>query len=393
MDNKRRSSTGRSKILEISIMILSEFIKSKDLEDIYGSVINNTLPGELRSTAWRIFLGILNKDDSLNWAKTTKSLRDNYYKLSKQADENALKFLKSELNDEQAKSLLDEKTIGLINTAKAELKQISNNFDFFKSEIISELVIRLVYLWSIAHSDFQDYQLIVEIVAGIVYSLYPSILHIDINMLGIDEEKLDNLEIKNIFYYLNTEEHFDADVYTIFDCLMSRGFKNFISSQKEYKSISPGEIQDIVKIDDDKVILENAKKLNKIDRIFSFYLRLVNPEMLTKVSADKNELYQALDFLVSTILTKHLNSETIIYIWDCIFINEIFSSHEKAFSFENDFFLFIDYILLSYLILNQDNAGKTDFVKIFLNSLQTIDGRDVVKKAIKLREKINNIYS
>lgn len=393
MDNKRRSSTGRSKILESSINILSDFIQSKNLEDIYGFVINNTLPGEIRSTAWRIFLNILDMNDSGNWAKTTKDLRDNYYKLSKNINEDIHKFLRNEINEEQAKILVDEKSLIIISLARKELKQLSNNLDFFKSEIISEVVVRMVYLWSILNSQFSDYDKIVSIVAGIVYSLYPSILHIDISMLGIDEDKLQNLEVQSIFYYLNTEEHFDADIYTIFSTLMSRGIQNFFSETKIYKPISSSEIIDLLKIEDEKLLLERARKLNKVDRILGFYLRHVNKDLLEKISLQKDQIYNILESLISTVLEKDSSSENIIYFWDCIFLNEIYDISERNFKFENDFLSFIDFIILSYIVLNQENFGKRDFNVLFLNSFQNLNGKDVVKKAIKLREKVNNIYS
>ena len=394
MDNKRRSSTGRSKILESSILIISEFIKTKDLEDFYSYVINSTLPGEVRSTAWRIFMGILNKDDSTKWAKTSKELRDNFYKLStKHLTENVQKYLKLELNAEQAKSVLDEKTLIIITNARKELKFISNNFDFFKTEMISELVVRLVYLWSSAHPEFTNYEQIVTIVAGIVYSLYPSILHCDINSLGIDEEKLENLETQTLFYYLNTEEHFDADVYNLFDCLMEKGIKKFISDHKVYKPISASEVSELIKIDDNKIVLEKVKSLNRVDRIVHFYLRIVNKDLLVKLIEKKIDLYSIIEYLIATLFTKNLNEENIIYYWDCIFVNDTTYLFDKSLEFEDNFLHFTDFIILSYLVLNQENIDKKDFEKIFVNSLPNFDGKDVVKKAIKLREKVNNAFS
>ncbi len=393
MDRRRRSSTGRSKILESSINLLSEFIKTKDLEDIYGLAINNSLPGEFRSTAWRIFLGILNKDDCGNWGKTTKVLRDNFYTLSKQLSENVLKYLRNELTEDQAKSLLDERTLNIFNTVRIELNQISNNFDFFKSEIISEIVLRLIYLWSLSNSEFNDFSMIVSILAGIIYSLYPSNLHVDISLLGINEENLENLEVQSLFYYLNTEEHFDADVFIIFNSIMIKGIKQFISTRNQYQPINFSDLNEIINIEDENLLLKRCSLFNKVDRILAFYLKLVSPEMLTKITPQKNELYRSIETLIPTILSKHLNSEYIIYFWDCIFINEIYSFMETKLHFENDFFNFTDFIVLAYLVLNQENAGKNDFNKLYVNSLKIINGREVLKKAIKLREKVNNYYS
>ena len=71
-------------------------------------------------------------NDSGNWAKTTKDLRDNYYKLSKNINEDIHKFLRNEINEEQAKILVDEKSLIIISLARKELKQLSNNLDLQK---------------------------------------------------------------------------------------------------------------------------------------------------------------------------------------------------------------------------------------------------------------------
>ena len=390
MDNRRRSSTGRSKILESSIAILSEFINSKSIEDIYGYVINNTLPNELRSTVWRILLNILNKDDCKNWAKTTNGLRDSYYKLTNQINEDELKLLRNEINEEQAKLLVEEKTFNLISLARKDLTNMSYNLDFLKSGFISELILKLVYLWSKVNSNYTDYNQILFIAAWIVYSLYPSILHIEISSLGFDEK--DNLDVQSIFYYLNTEEHFDADVYTIFSTLMARGVTKFLQDKITYKPLTINEINDLIINDDHQSLLKRAKKLNKIDRILGFYLRCLDKDLLNKLSAQKNTIYSILEGFVSTLLAKNLKSENIIYLWENIFINETSVIDKKLFHFDNDFLCFLDFILLSFIFLNKEHAGKSDFGVLLINSLQTLNPKDVLKKAIKLKEKFYEIY-
>lgn len=51
--------TGKSSSIEQSINIFSEMLKNNecDLEEILNMVLNQKLPNELRSIAWRIFLG------------------------------------------------------------------------------------------------------------------------------------------------------------------------------------------------------------------------------------------------------------------------------------------------------------------------------------------------
>ena len=65
---------------------------------------------------------------------------------------------------------------------------------------------------------------------------------------------------------------------------------------------------------------------------------------------------------------------------------------KKLFHFDNDFLCFLDFILLSFIFLNKEHAGKSDFGVLLINSLQTLNPKDVLKKAIKLKEKFYEIY-
>ena len=71
MEFTRKSS--RSISLDNSIQLINQIIFNKNFEDIYTSVINNQVPSEIRSIAWRVFLKILHKDDYNSWIDKTKN--------------------------------------------------------------------------------------------------------------------------------------------------------------------------------------------------------------------------------------------------------------------------------------------------------------------------------
>ena len=74
---KRSSSIGRSFALDSCKKILENFFsKDFDFEDFKINVINHELPGEFRSTLWRIYLGILTSPfKKENWISITKKYR------------------------------------------------------------------------------------------------------------------------------------------------------------------------------------------------------------------------------------------------------------------------------------------------------------------------------
>jgi len=138
--------------------------------------------------------------------------------------------------------------------------------------------------------------------------------------------------------------------------------------------------------------MEKIHSLNRVDRILHFYLKLVNGDLLMKLK-EKKELRNIIANEIATLFTKDLNSDNIIYFWDCIFVNEQSYTFEKPIQFEDNFLHFVDFIALATLVLNKENADKSDFEQLYLASLHNLDGKEIVKRAIKLREKVNTVFS
>jgi len=394
VDNKRRSSTGRSKIIEQSIDIITELSKSKSLDDIFSFSINNSLINEIRSIAWRIALGLLPVNNVNVWALNTKKQRDVYYqKSTKVVTESIVKYLRNELKSEEATKLIDKAQIELLEKLRKEIKQITE-LDFFKSEIITEIIIRLSFLWGNLNPEVDDYRLILSYICCLVYSLYPSILHMDLNSLNMSEDNLDNLEIQKIFYYLNNEEHFDADIFNIFDAIMNKGIKQYLVKSKTYKNVELKVVlENLSKIEDNNGLFEYTKNFSKNERILYFYLRLVNKEFVDRLLKNNVDLYKITQNIISHLLSNFVNFDCIIYYWDCIFTHDACFSLEKPLAHENNFMSFVDFVILALLTLNEGKIDNNEYEKKFAVSVLTSNPKEVIKKAVKLREKITNLFS
>lgn len=392
VDKKRRSSTGKSKIIESSILMVNECIKNNTLEDIHSLVINNSLPGELRSVSWRIFLGILSLENHSKWAVITKNKRDSYKQASHSViNENLDKYLKNELSAEESVKVIDESVLKTVNALREELKKVTSDFDFFKSEIISELAVRTVLTWVLTHKEYNNYLGLVKLIAGLIYSLYPSILHIDVTSLGVDENNLENLDSKVLFYYLNSEEHFDADLYSIFDGIMEKGLKRLYVEGAEYKRVEAAGAQELLAISDPEDLYKATRKLNKVDTLLYFYLNLQDKDTLKKLLDKKVDLYPVLDNLLRNLFSICLSAEDLIYFWDCILLGET-SPRGKALGEESQLH-FAQFIALSYIVLSKDFLEHAEYEANFITIIRSLSPKEVIKRAIKLREKTSSLLN
>jgi len=123
-------------------------------------------------------------------------------------------------------------------------------------------------------------------------------------------------------------------------------------------------------------------------------LNLANKEVYAKIVGKKTgDLWNIIRSLIATLFTRDLNADDIVYFWDCIFVNEMAFKFDEAIRFTDHTLHFTDFIVLATLILNKDNIEKDDFELIYLASLRKLNGKEIVKRAIKLREKINSSFS
>jgi len=318
--------TGKSSSIEQSINIFSEMLKNNecDLEEILNMVLNQKLPNELRSIAWRIFLGILPKDKPFyEWYQITQNFREKFEKLNQ--DEEIKKFTKV-IRKESMGTLIASSPFKYEYFAVFQEKEkISYTYDFFKSEIVGETLIKIYLIWiknnyevsqleNVNNRNFYPFY----ILAGIIFSLYPSILFLKPNIEEINFTE--NIDPNSLFYFLNNEEFFDADVYCIFDNLMNNrnlkimtdSFKNL--NQQEWGTIKNSivENENFLPLNEENEIL--FSNLNRFEKISYFYLKLTHDNLLRHLFSIKLDPYDIIHIWYVSLLTSSMCFEHLSYI-------------------------------------------------------------------------------
>jgi hypothetical protein len=383
----RRGSTGRGNILENSIKIFNDLIQSKcDVEEISTYIINNTLPNEVRSIAWRIFLNILPREKTpFEWIEITRKNREVFDKFQTDPEiENLTKIIRKE--DKDAK-ITDESVAQDFKEANLELNKLANNYDFFKSEIVAETLLRIFLIWKRQNPDIKDNLNAFYVLAGIIFSLYPSILHISNEIKEITSEK--DADAKSVFYFLNSEEYFDNDVYSIYDTLMNvKGLKEILNSSNDASSsLSAEELKKLREEEDLNLSKEYVDKLNRYDRISNVYFAIVNKELYNHLNDIKVDSYSVIQKYFKSLLSSNIKLEHLVYFWDNLFL------HSPGNDLE--FMGYINLALITYFNDQLRTASNSADVSLLLEKYPDLgfDPKNIIKKAMKIRDKVHDALS
>jgi hypothetical protein len=392
---QRRSSTGRSTVIDNCITTLTELLNNNcNLEDISGMVINNTLPGEFRSIAWRVFLNVLPRKESPGeWVKATQANREKFDQLSK--DKEIVEFTKVIRNEVSLDTISNKEITECFNMAQNELGKLSANSDFFKSQIVAETLLRLYIIWRKNNEDFSapnpsSALIPFYILAEVIYALYPSILHFNSEITEIKIN--DDISPKVLFYFLNSEEYFDADVYSIFTTIINNSqIKEIL---KNYNNVPITDSETIKKIIENDEFLslpletevEESKKviagLNRFEKMSYFYLKVANKNLLKFLhTLSPYSIEITFSIWVVSLLTKSIPFDQLTYFWDNIFLN----SPED--------FRFIDFICTALLsnLGSELQAGKDiDLLGKYPESHLHL--KEIIKKALKVQDKVADAF-
>lgn len=410
LNRKRKSSLGRSSLIERSIKLLDNFLSNDfDEEEFSGNIVNNELLCEFRSILWRVYLGILPTPHSKKgWIQATKASRKNFEILVSEANfQNALSFYNCKLNSGIASDSLNfnlgfnfEDDYELI---KNELLVYAGDYDIFKSEFLKKSFLTIYLAWRCSNKlslNKNAITFISRILAILIYSLYPCIIHLNENLHEISD---DENNIKNIFYFLNLEDFFEHDIYGIFAKLLE-----FSQMQQYVVDFSQGALenklnQEIKKIGNDnndnidqslaellekKLNIgsnEKPKSDNFLEDVSYIYLYTLEKDLLYMLHSKGVDLYNLTANYYLSLFYNATKFENVTYYIDNVLM------HCKT-----EELRFLGFLVISTLINLKDelaNLTKKEIEDLLFNyPLLRRDPKDIVGKALKIRQKINKKF-
>ncbi len=399
--HRRRSSKkildrGKSDFIEYSMMLLENLLNTKgDITYIQNEMNNNTLPCEIRSIVWRVFLKILPKDDMSKWVKITKDKRDIYKEKRKNLKSG--EFLHDIIINKKKISPEDIKNYEELQFAEEAIEFIDDQseiYDLFKQTFIKEVIVFNYVIYRINTKKFSFSSApFLSILSNVVYSLYSSISNLEIEVDDLIKRAIEGetIELNEIMRYHTLESYFEADVFTIFESIMEcHNVRDSIINLNKECSIAEN--------------IYNSDYQTLDCSLLELTMLIINtekPELIKYMIENQLDFNMVFKYWLSTLFSSSLAYIDCTFLMDTILCNEeqIKNEEIELCFISNRIKLHFTYFLIGSVICFfsesimkiKDLKELNDYL-LFLQGKQ-IDLKYVVMKALKNREAMSLIYN
>jgi hypothetical protein len=387
------------------------------LSDIGKLCKNGMIDCEFRPILYKILLNILPYDKPCSWKKLVKEQRETYYqKLNKllSEDKNLLKFIncheiKGTKIYEDLYCKLPESKKEIISLIKLDVDRTFQDLDLFHNNKVKELLTKILYVNSIENPDPSYCQGMNEILGTLFYAFLPSVRFNKYPKRQQDKEnnnKITNLEM--LYSYIVDEEHFEADLYTVYSELMSRDLTLLYTyNDDKYRSKNnSNNTYDLNNLtNEDLIKSEESDLLKRIKKIFYIYLKQ-DKSYFDFLSGNIEPNLFLLRWLLC-MLDREISLKNVLWIWDCILFYEFveFTVEKKqtkingvnGMTNENNKYHvnrlnFLDYVCLSMIFdlkTNVINSESSVVLCKFLKFPNEKNIQSIMNKAFELAIDLN----
>lgn len=398
---RRRSSRnildrGKSDFIDYSMMLLENLLNTNgDITYIQNEMNNNTLPCEIRSIVWRVFLKILPKNDISKWVKITKDKRDIYKDRKKSLKSS--EFLHDIIINHKKILPQDIEKCEELKFAEEALEFINDQseiYDLFKQSFVKEVIVFNYVIYRINTNKFNFSSApFLSILASVVYALYSSISNLEIEVDDLIKRAIEGetIELNEIMRYHTLELFFEADVFTVFESLMEHhSIREVIINLNKECSVS------------ENIYTSEYNTLNcSLMELTMLIINTEKPELIKYMIENQLDLNMVFKYWLSTFFSSSFTYIDCTFLMDAILCNEeqIKNEEVELCFISNRIKLHFTYFIIGSLItiLSESIMKIKDLKELndFLLVLQgkQIDLKYVVMKALKNREAMSLIYN
>lgn len=404
------SKKRKSNQISSSIDLLSNLLENRlKLEDIINDLLHgkNSNYDHFRPTLWKIFFELVSIENPTSWETILFNKRltfqNNITKYKSKEIISALFANNLEKVSELVNNFPEPKMlIESLELIKKDVERTFQEIDLFRNQAVLEDLAEMLYIWIIEQECTCYSQGMNEILGTLYYAMFA----LDVPDPNNFEE--DNKYVK-LFYLLNSEEHFKADLYYIYSEFMRKSFKNLYNYQemKKNKKVNEIGISNKNKLTLDEINNSDDSELKKrTNKIFYFYLRIVDSELF-------HHIYKQIDpyiFLfrwILCILNREIVIKDILKVWDCIIGIEYLDYNKTNYTDVKEFltftskfktnFNFLDFMCVSMIrslrkVILSNEDDECVILSYLMHFPSDISIKDLIKDAVKIREKIYKYF-
>ena len=327
---------------------------------------NNQLNPEIRSTVYKILLNILPYNNPGSWKKILQEKRDLYYsKLNALYSKNEYikKFIechaiKNTKPYEAIYKYLPEGDNAILSLIKLDVDRTFQEMDLFRNIKVKELLTKILYVNSIDNPEPSYCQGMNEILGTLFYAFLPSVKYDKYTKEEHEIENNDNISNPEMLYsFIVCDEHFEADLFTVYSELMSRDLTLLYT----YNSEKYRDKNNNVKYDLQNLKIEDLQQsgesdlLKRIKKIFYIYLNKADKKYFDFLFGNIEPNLFLLRWILC-MLDREISLKNVLWTWDCILFYEFveFTLEEKETSNDNNIHVcrlnFLDYLCLAMIM-------------------------------------------
>ena len=314
----------------------------------------------LRPLAWRLFLNVLDEEDSIqDWIKMLENLREEY-KIKKKTfflkkPKRAGDPLTAEANQKDAdwKQYYQDKEVREL--IDLDLSRTYQELTLFLREDTKKMLGDILFIWYKENQDVSYKQGMNDLLAVIYLAFYPyyypnSNKRKADDLLSFSDANEFQKNVNDIYLFFNDEGELEADLYWSFANLMKKGMKELYNTdiqnkQMDFKTSNLIRNQWTNDTSNDPQTIINKR----CDDIVQKKLKALDSELYQHL----NDVQLCMVFLqryLKCIFNREFEYQEVFLLWDAIFANEEDKSKPSTLSY-------IDYIALA-MVLRVRNECK-----------------------------------
>ena len=244
------------------------------------------------------------------------------------------------------------------------------------------MLIQILYIYSKKHTEPSYCQGMNEILGTLLYALLPSVT---VNNINSKKQKT-NIDI--LYEEITTDEYFEADLFTIYEELMSRDLRELYTYNEARFRNNKVTINKENLTEEELQNYEISELSKRINRIFYIFLKKVDVK-LCEYLRDKVEQNIFLFRWILCMLNREISLKNVIWLWDCILAYEFIEFTVNTVEIDKTRLNYLDYICLGMIIDLKDKLYEEEEGSLLLMNFLQYPNEKNITNVCKLAEEIS----
>jgi len=288
----------------------------------------------------------------------------------------------------------------------------NQQYDLFQNKKLQQMMVNILFIWAKDNKNISYKQGMNEILGFLIIIFYPYYIQNECNELcEINAIYKGMSNHRKIYLYLFNENHFEADMFSLFANLMQRGLSEmFISANKEVLQINEklskykfelfhlrwnGELEKYKKEKEEQQLMQVIDKLplqKRIYKIFNILLPQIDQELYDSFKERDADPTLFLQRWIKCVFLREISFSNEVSVWDAIFAYDSRLTIRRM--NYKPYLVLIDHICIALIIKIRNEILFKDATTVYhkcLNYPNIFDISSIIQMSLKSIDIIKQI--